>query len=80
MNMVPYTSQHVFLYGSYVKCHTAVKPQRIFHHKHPKSTIPSTTSIHKCINKVRSTNGLFFNKKPIRTCSMPTDEEVDEIG
>lgn len=36
INTVPYNSEHVFLHESYLKCYSAAKPQRTFHHKHPQ--------------------------------------------
>jgi hypothetical protein len=67
VDMVPYTvGQRVFLYEPYVKCCSARKCRRKIRRKFPGITVPSTTGIHKLINKVWST-GSLLDKKPSKT-------------
>jgi hypothetical protein len=78
--MVQYTiEQCVFLYESYVKCGSAIKRQRKFHHKFPGITVPSTTGIHKLNKKVRSTGSLLDKKPAKKKWCVLTKEKLDDI-
>jgi hypothetical protein len=66
VDLVRYTvEQRVFLCESYVKCDSARKCRRKFRRSFTRITVPSTTDIHKLINKVRST-GSLLDKKPAK--------------
>jgi hypothetical protein len=77
--MVQYTVEpHAFLHESYVKCGSARKCRRKFQHKFPRITVPSTTDIHKLIEKVRFT-GSLLDKKHAERCNVLNEEKLDEI-
>ncbi|XP_069683792.1 probable ATP-dependent RNA helicase DDX52 isoform X1 [Periplaneta americana] len=78
--MVEYTlEQRIFLYDTYVKCSSARQCQTNFHHKFPDVTIPSRTTVHNLVNKVRRT-GSILNKKRVQERRVLTEEKLDEIG
>jgi hypothetical protein len=76
--MVQYTVEHVSLYELYVKYGSTRKCRREFHCKFPGISVPSTTGIHKLINKVMST-GSLLDKKPAKNCRVLTEEKQYKI-
>jgi hypothetical protein len=78
--MVRYISeQRSFLYDSYVNYGSAGKCRREFRRKFRDERVPSRKTIHKLVNKLRTT-GLLIDKKQKYKCRVLTEEKLDDIG
>lgn len=78
--MAEYTlEQRIFLYDTYVKYSSARRCRREFQQRFAGVRIPSRSTIHDLVNKVRRT-GSFLNKKHVRQRRVLTEEKLDEVG
>ncbi|KAJ4441342.1 hypothetical protein ANN_11197 [Periplaneta americana] len=78
--MAEYTlEQRIFLYDAYVKYSSARRCRREFEHRFAGVRIPSRSTIHDLVNKVRRT-GSFLNKKRVQQRRVLTEEKLDEVG
>ncbi|XP_067011906.2 uncharacterized protein [Anabrus simplex] len=72
-------SQRVFIYDSYVRTKSARTVRRLFQEKFPDVQVPGRTSIHRLVNKLRTT-GSLLDKKRNKPRTVLTQETVSNIG
>jgi hypothetical protein len=76
--MVRYTfEQRVFLYDAYVKYGSTGKCRRKFRRKVRDEGVPIRQTIHKLVNKLRTT-GLLIDKKQKHKHRVLTEEKFDD--